>query len=279
VSEAFRTKDGRRLAYRRAGAGPLLVVHPGGPGFSSRYLADLAGLGAGRTLVLLDPRGTGDSDEPDDERAYVAGDYVSDLDELREHLGLEQFDLLGYSHGGVIALAYAAAHPKHVRRLIAANTLVRVHPEEQQELMARHSDEPWYEDALWALEQEEAGEYSSPEELAEIGRRFWPMFFATFDERAAAYVGEFLLEPGNPNALKRFNEGLAEWDMRGELGRIEAPTLVITGELDFVCGPACAEDIATGIGDARKIVLQDCGHFTFVEKRDEVRAAIEEFLT
>ena len=64
--------------------------------------------------------------------------------------------------------------------------------------------------------------------------------------------------------------------MRGELAAIEAPTLVITGEYDFICGPACAEDIAAGVRGSEKVVLEDCGHFTFVEKPDEFCATIDE---
>ena len=45
VRESFTTADGRLLSYEREGEGPLLVCHPGGPGFSSRYFGDLAGLG------------------------------------------------------------------------------------------------------------------------------------------------------------------------------------------------------------------------------------------
>src|SRR4029077_12309491 len=108
---------------------------------------DLGGLGATRTLILLDPRGTAGSSEPADDSAYETSDYVADVEELREHLGVEQLDLLGHSHGGVVALAYGAAHPKRVRSLIAADALVRLHPEEQEALMERHRDEPWYEDA------------------------------------------------------------------------------------------------------------------------------------
>ena len=37
---------------------------------------------------MLNPRGSEGSDPPDDARAYTTEDYVSDLDELREHLGL-----------------------------------------------------------------------------------------------------------------------------------------------------------------------------------------------
>jgi proline-specific peptidase len=254
------------------------VCHPGGPGFSSRYLADV-GLGSTRTLVMLDPRGTADSDPPPDPHAYTTSDYVADVEELRGHLGGEQLDLLGHSHGGVVALGYAAAHPKRVRRLIAADSLVRLQSEEQEQLMARHRDEPWYDDARRALEQEDAGDYADDAELDAITRRFWPMYFATFDERAARYVDESLVgERGNPFALKLFNEGIAEWDMRCDLAVIDAPTLVITGEYDFICGPACAEDIAAGIAGSDKLLVQDCGHFTFVEKPDDFCAAIERFL-
>ena len=54
--------------------------------------------------------------------------------------------------------------------------------------MQRHSDEPWYDDARRALEEEDAAEYADDSALDAITSRFWPMYFATFDERAAKYV-------------------------------------------------------------------------------------------
>jgi proline-specific peptidase len=280
VTESFRTQDGRTLTYRREGGGPLLVCHPGGPGYSSRYLADLGGLDASFTLILLDPRGTDDSSPPEDARAYTTADYVADVDELRSHLGEEQLNLLGHSHGGVVALTYAAEHAARVRRIVALDTLVRLRPEEMDEIMFAHRNEAWYDDARRALEQESAGEYSSDAELQEITRRFWPMYFAHYDERAEQYVDEYLAPNlPNPDPLQLFNEAIAEWDLRPELARVTAPTLVLTGDRDFICGPACAQDITTGVGGSRKLVLEDCGHFTFIERPDEFRAAVESFLT
>jgi proline iminopeptidase len=55
----FTTSDGRKLAYERIGTGPVVIVHPGGPGFSTTYLGDVAGLGDRHTLFILSPRGTG----------------------------------------------------------------------------------------------------------------------------------------------------------------------------------------------------------------------------
>src|SRR5512142_7293 len=136
--ERLTTADGRALAYRRVGAGPTLVCHPGGPGFSSRYLADLGGLDRELELILLDPRGTGESDPAADPRGYLIEDYAADVDELREHLGLERLNLLGHSHGGIVGMEYAASHPDRVEHLILASTLPTHGPEQEAATQAAH---------------------------------------------------------------------------------------------------------------------------------------------
>ena len=80
---SFTTADGRKLTYRKLGHGPVLVCHPGGPGFSATYFGDLSALWEQFTLIMLNPRGTGGSDRPRDRRAYQIEDYVSDLEYLR----------------------------------------------------------------------------------------------------------------------------------------------------------------------------------------------------
>lgn len=280
MNESFRTGDGRTLAYRRIGRGPVLVCHPGGPGFSCSYFAEnLGGLDRDFELILLDPRGTGGSDRPTD-GSYSTSAYVADVEEVRAHLGVEELNLLGHSHGGVVAMAYAAELPSRVRRLVAANTLVRLHQEEMAEIMSRRRNEPWYDDARLALGEEERGEYANEAELREIARRFFPMYFARFDESAERYLEEYVApERPNPDALREFNDGIPDWDLRPVLARISAPTLVITGEEDFICGPACADDVAQGITGSKKVVLEDCGHFTFVEAADRWREEVARFLT
>jgi len=279
VTESFRTQDGRTLTYRREGAGPILVGHPGGPGFSSLYLSDLAGLGEAFTLVLLNPRGTGGSSAPADARAYSTADYVADVEELRLHLGEEKLNVLGHSHGGIVAMAYAAEHPGHTAKVVAADTLVRLHPDEMEQIMLTHSNKPWYDDARLALEQEGAGEYSNEAELREIVSRFMPMYVAHLDQRTKKYLDECVApERPNPDPLKLFNEGIEEWDMRPELARIDSPTLVITGVVDFICGPACAADIASGIAGSTQVLIEDCGHFSFVEHPERFREEVTQFL-
>jgi proline-specific peptidase len=280
VTESFRTQDGRALTYRREGEGPLLVCHPGGPGFSSLCLGDLGGLTESRTLILLDPRGTGGSDLPADERAYATSDYVADMEELRLHLGVEQIDVLGHSHGGVVGVAYAADHPASIRRLVLANSLVRLHPDEMEALMQSHANEPWYEDAQDAFAREEAGDFADEDELRALVLREFPFYFAHYDDRARTYLDQKVaVERPNPDALKLFNEGIETWDMRAELGRVRAPTFVLTGHVDFICGPACADDLVEGIAGARRVVIEDCGHFSFVEQSERFRREVATFLS
>ena len=280
--ESFRTADGRALSYRREGSGPLLVCHPGGPGFSSRYFGDLAGLGESFTLVLLNPRGSEGSDRPSDPRAYATGDYVADLDELRKHLGVERMLLLGHSHGGVVAQAYAATHPDRVERLVLASTLARFGEEQVAAMeagMKAKEGEPWYADARAALEDEQAGRFGSDEELAALAYREFPLYFARYGEAEAAYIDSLRDEVPVADALMLFNnEVFTTFDLRPELARITAPALVITGADDFITGPVCAADLAA-IPGSTKVVLPDCGHFIFVEARDRFRAEVTRYLS
>jgi pimeloyl-ACP methyl ester carboxylesterase len=280
--ESFRTADGRTLSYRLEGSGPTLVCHPGGPGFSSRYFGDFAGLGSTFTLAMLNPRGSEGSDRPADPRGYQNDDYAADLDEFRAHLGLERMLLLGHSHGGVVALAYAASHPDRVERLILASTLARFQAEQHAAMeagMAAKSDEPWFEDATAALEAEQAGNWGSDEELAELALREFPFYFARFGDREQAYLRTLAGEVPCGDALKLFNEEIfGTFDLRPELGRISAPTLVLTGEDDFICGPVSAEEIHGGVAGSELALLADCGHFVFVEQPEAFAGAVRAFL-
>jgi pimeloyl-ACP methyl ester carboxylesterase len=280
--ESFRTADGRTLSYRREGSGRTLVCHPGGPGFSARYFGDLAGLGEHFELILLNPRGSEGSDRPADARAYATDDYVADLDELRGHLGLERMLLLGHSHGGVVAQAYAAAHPRNVARLVLASTLARFAREQAEAMeawMQAKADESWYQDARTALEDEQAGRFESDAELGELAVREFPFYFASYGPAEREYLETLRGEVPVADALLLFNnEIFPTVDLRPELPKIAPPTLVITGEDDFITGPVCARDLAA-IPGQQTVILPDCGHFVFMEARDRFRDEVVKFLT
>jgi len=275
----FTTTDGRRLTYRKLGTGPVLVCHPGGPGLASTYMGDLAGLWERFTLVILNPRGTDGSDRPADPDAYHVDDYASDLEELRQHLGLETMMLLGFSHGGIVAQAYASANPGRVSRLVLAATAARFGPEQKAATQAakdKRSGEPWFADA--AAAGEEDVDLASDEQIRDNMFRGMPFWFARFGPVEAGYLDTFRSETINGDALRVFGEELASLDLRSRLAGITAPTLVITGDEDYVCGPVCAAEISGSISGAREVIVGDSGHMLFVEQPQAFHDEIADFL-
>ncbi len=280
---SFTTADGRKLSYRKLGHGPVLVCHPGGPGFSSTYFGDLAALWEQYTLIMLNPRGTGGSERPKDPRAYQIDDYVADVESLRDHLGLERIQLLGHSHGGVVAMAYAATHPGRVGKLVLASTLARFGPDQESAMrkgMDKRAGQPWCADAIAALEEEQAGHFENDQELSELVFRELPLYFAHFGPVEAGYLDTLRTETINADALKLFNaEIFNTFDLRSRLPSITSLTLVITGDEDFICGPVCAEEICAGIPGARKVIVGDSGHQVFVEQPQPFHDEVDDFLS
>jgi pimeloyl-ACP methyl ester carboxylesterase len=259
------------------------VLHPGGPGYSAAYFGELPELAAERTLVLLDPRGTGGSDRPADSSAYDLEQYADDIEALREHLALDRLDLLGHSHGGFVAMAWAGRNPERVSRLVLASTAPRFTDAIRGLRMARvaeHQGAPYFEDAVAALQEQQAGHYSTDEELAALYERAGPVLAPPGENIAP--VADVLREAGiNADAMKHFNDRVAaEMDLRPLLARIDAPTLVLAGEHDAFGGPT-SEEIAAGLPDPSLATVPGADHFAFLEpdRRAPWSRAVLEFLT
>jgi pimeloyl-ACP methyl ester carboxylesterase len=275
------TDDGRTLAWHERGSGPPMLCHPGGPGCSSEYFGGLPELAEARTLLLLDPRGTGESDRPADRSAYDLEHYVADIEALRDHLALARIDLLGHSHGGFVAMAWARAHPDRVGRLVLASTAPRFSDAIRTARRARaaeHRDQPYFADAMAALRAHEAGEYETDEDLARLFEResrvFAPLGADSGDVRAT------LARSGtNADALRHFNERVAAgMDLAPGLARNDAPTLVITGDLDPLGAPA-AHELVEALPNGTLVVVPG-DHFPFLERehRRQWARAVLEFL-
>jgi pimeloyl-ACP methyl ester carboxylesterase len=278
VIEIFTTQDGLTLSYERRGNGPLLVCHPGGPGGSAAEFEDFAGLDDTLELLLFSPRGSHGSDPAHD---YSLASYVADLEALRNHLGVEQIDLLGFSRGGIVAIAFAAAFGARARRLLLVDTLA-VWGDEAEGAMQRaieaRSAEPWFADAAKAIEEEQAGAFSSVDELIANVHRQIPLYFHRWEGNEKA-GGRLAMDFAHAEPLHYFNTvEFPSFDLRGELRSIEAATLVVVGDDDFIAGPACADAMLRELPNARLVTIPDSGHFVYVEQPEAFRAALIDFL-
>jgi proline iminopeptidase len=278
VIEIFTTPDGLTLSYERRGSGPLLVCHPGGPGGSAAEFRDFAGLDDRFELVLFSPRGSHGSDPGDD---YALTSYVADLEALREHLGVDQLDLLGFSHGGIVAMAYAAAFGQRIRRLVLAATLA-VWGDEAEAAMQRtiesRRDEPWFAEAQKAIEEEQAGEFSSAEELVANVQRQMPLYFHRWEGNEKA-GRELASDFAKAEPLHYFNTvEFPTFDLRGDLRTIAAPTLVLVGDDDLIAGPVSADAMVRELPAVRLVTIRNSGHFLYLEQPEAFRAALTGFL-
>jgi pimeloyl-ACP methyl ester carboxylesterase len=278
VIDIFTTPDGLTLSYERRGSGPLLVCHPGGPGCSAAEFRDFAGVEDSFELVFLSPRGSAGSDPASD---YALASYASDLEALREHLGVEQFHLLGFSHGGMVAMTYAAAFGSRVSRLVLAGTLA-VWDDAAQAAMERgldaRRDQPWFGEAQKAIEEEQAGDFSSVKELIANTQRQAALYFHRWEGNER--IGRELFSGfAHSEPLHQFNtREFPTLDLRDELRRITAPTLVLAGEDDMIAGPVCGEAIVRELQEGRLVTIPETGHFLYVEQPSAFRAALTEFL-
>ena len=103
-----------------------------------------------------------------------------------------------------------------------------------------------------------------------------PLYFSRWDERHRPWLDRSG-DGSSPAPLKVFNA--EPFDVRPDLARIEAETLVVAGADDFICGPVAARTIADGVARAELVVLDDSGHMLFLEQPDEFRGAVESFLS
>ena len=145
--------------------------------------------------------------------------------------------------------------------------------------MERRSGQPWYQDALDALEKEQAGEFETNEQMAELVFRELPLYFAHFGAAEAGYLDTLKTELPNADTLRMFNEDIFNtFDLRESLPKITAKTLVITGDEDFICGSVCARVICAAIPAARMEIVGDAGHMLFVEQPQIFHDQVADFL-
>jgi len=115
----FLTVHGLRLHYLdwgNTGAPPVVCVH-GYTSSAEAFNAPARHFQERFHCIAPDVRGHGES-AWSPAGAYQYSDQVGDLEEIVDQLGLERFTLIGTSMGGIIAMAYAGAHPERLVRLV-----------------------------------------------------------------------------------------------------------------------------------------------------------------
>jgi proline iminopeptidase len=280
------TIDGVEIAYHVAGAGPVVMVHPGGPGIEWSFVR-MPRVEKFATVVYIEPVGTGASGRLSDPRGYTIDRYVGGVEGLRAHLGIAKFVLLGHSHGGFVAQAYALAHPDHLRGLILYDTSPTTGPEWQKDVEANvrwFKNEPWFAEAQDGLAHETSA--TTDEEITTIFRHEMPLYFANWTAHAEEYepyraAVRLSVAPGKAttDSSASSSVGVAPvFEVRDRLGSIRVPTLVIVGKRDFVTSEKFGRMIHDGIAGSQLLVLLHSGHMGHIEEPGPFAQGIRSFL-
>ena len=243
----FTAPDGQSIAWHEMGdpEGRAVVLLHGlfSNGFTNwiRYGHAEAIAGQGLRAIMLDHRAHGDSAKPHDPAAYPKDVLTTDALALVDHLGLTDYDLVGYSLGARTAVRMVARGATPRRLVLAGMGL--------EGLLGTTGRADHFRDILTNLGKHERG---SPKWMAEA-------FLKT--------------TKGDPKALLLL---LDTWEhvQESDLAKLTMPTLIVAGaeDLDNGSAPALAERLPNG-------TYQEVpgGHMSSVTK-PELGAAVAAFL-
>lgn len=214
-------------------------------------------------VIAIDLPGFGDSSKP--EGSYDVGTQVERIARFTHALQLDDLHLIGNSMGGHISALYAARYPQQVRTLaLIANAGITA--PRKSELFAR-------------LEGGEAN----------------PLVVKSSEDFQRLLDFLFVEPPALPAPLQRHLAGQAvarsQWHERifaqlvqryiplePELGKIQAPTLLLWGEQDRVLDVSSIEVMQARLKQAEVVVMPDTGHAPMIERPDETARHYQAFL-
>lgn len=281
--------DGRVVEWEALGDGtePLVWVE-GGPGLPAHLArADVVPVLDRFRCHLVNAPGSGRSTPPATEAGYDLEEIVGFFEAWRRAIGLGPVTLMGHSWGGLVAPAWAALHPDAVGRLIvvsgyagAGSVDAAEADAEQQRALDRIRGRPWFADA-WRAWEDGLDEIGRTEvDLVASFRVLLPFYFADPENPVSVAHLERLRRElrWHPPIVDAWTGAREDADYRPPVARIRCPTLVITGEHDWICGPIWNRALADAIRGARLVEIPGIGHLPQYEAPEAFRAAIDDWL-
>lgn len=253
------------LYYETHGSGaPLLLV----PGFASgawSWSWQTAELSRDFQVIAFDPRGISASSITGDNPVTIEA-IADDAAALLDALGIREANVLGISFGGFVAQEFALQHPERVKRLVLACTSFGGpnHVLPSMDVLAAFSS---------------TRGLNSPERI----RQYMKAGFAPgFVEKYPGEVERFCaLREQNPVPESVYLQQLGSatiFNSEGAVGRIQAETLVVSGDSDTVVPVRNSINLAASIPNSRLEIVPGAGHIVFIEQAEKFNSIVRDFL-
>jgi pimeloyl-ACP methyl ester carboxylesterase len=253
---------------------PTVLVH-GGVGNTVEWAEIAARLDG--PVVIPDRPGFGLSHPHNYRRVDFRADAERWLLGLADGLGEEQIDLVGNSMGGFFAIAFAAAHPERVRRLILSGSSAGLFPRIGLFLHL------WATPGIGALISQ-----IKFRDIETLRKRAFGSYLVHPDRLPTdllevALAGVNL--PGTAETNRAILQNLItfrgwrpEMRLDDRLAAVEVPVLFVWGAKDQLAPADVARDIAERMSDAKLAVIEDAGHIPHLDQPEAVTTAINGFL-
>lgn len=254
--------DGGELYYEVHGEGPPLLLVPGLGGTGNYWRAQIEPFSKRFTVIIHDHRGTGESTRSD--IAYSVDQMTRDLILLMDHLGIEKAHLVGHSTGGAIGQTMAVEHPERIDGLVLYATWTTCDPFMRRVFETRKT--------LLLDSGVEAYIKATPIFLFPD---WWinqnAQAFAAADRDMAADFPSAKIAASRCDAVMDFNRVK-------QLGEIQARTLIVCAEDDFLTPVHFSRELADRIPGAELRVLPRGGHCVSQTQPDAFNGVVIEFL-
>jgi pimeloyl-ACP methyl ester carboxylesterase len=249
---------GTRYAYRRMGGQsgvPLIFLQNFRQGMDNTDPLLLDGFAQDRPVILFNNAGVASSSGETPNTIEAMADHVA---AFLGALDLSAVDVLGFSIGGYIAIAFALRHPQLVRRLLLVGTAPRGQEPRTDPRVDQVAGRPvlGLEEFLFLL--------FSPSEAGQVaGRAQWARQQHGWEQRHRR--GLELDPPTSQQTAKAQYAAILEWrQIKGgrfaELRTITQPTLVVNGSNDIMVPTINSWIMSQHIPNAQLIVYPDAGH-------------------
>ncbi len=183
---------------------------------------------------------------------YSMWDMADDQVRAMEALGIKSASVCGVSQGGMISQCIAIGHPEVVEKLVLAVTAPSANE------VATSAVSGWIdmvkEDDHKRLMIDTAEKMYSDKYL-DKNRKFFPLL-------------AMFTKPKSYERFLRNANAILEFDVRDELKKISAPTLILAGSDDKTVGNGAATELKQGIAGSELYVFEGLGHGAFEEAKD-----------
>lgn len=249
-----------KIAYRREGSGPPVLLIHGVGGDSTNWDSIAERLQPQFDVIAMDLRGHGKSDlitEP-----IAAHDLARDAVQVLDEAVVAKCRVVGFSLGGAVAQCLTLDFPERVERLTVIGTVCGRTPEEKQR----------------ALDRVEFLKQNGTAAIAEANRERWftDEFRQTHPEAVERRVAQ--VKACDPASYLYAFTVFCTADFADRLHEIEVPTLAVTGEHDSAATPRMAKLMGERIRDSEVHVFPGLRHSLLIEAPARVVGLLEAFL-